>query len=338
MIAFRHILVPTDFGPAARRALDIALELAAKLDAKVTVLHATWLPPYHYSVYAEGLAWPTDELEIAARRELDDALTDAKARCLRLEGMLVAGVAWEKILETIKTRHVDMVVMGTHGRRGLSRLLLGSVAEKVVRLSPVPVLTVPGEEEQEAIMNDQTTATRAIARILNTCIEACTNGEKGYAVAAADVRDPVLKALFHDYSEQRAEFVRGLQIAVQELGAFPENRGTAGGTAHRGFMAVRRAVEGRATRSSSANASEASARHSLRTITCSPKRLSHFRRIRVACSSISEHRLSSPTPTCSGDSLLDHHSYSNPARRASSSSMSSCSAPSTSRRMLRRVA
>ena len=56
----------------------------------------------------------------------------------------MVGVEWEQILEVVKARNADLIVMGTHGRRGLSRLFLGSVAEKVVRISPVPVLTIRG--------------------------------------------------------------------------------------------------------------------------------------------------------------------------------------------------
>lgn len=83
---------------------------------------------------------------------------------------------------------------------------------------------------------------------LNTCIEACTDGEKGYALAAADVRDPGLKKLFGEREQQRAAFVAALQDAVRGLGAFPENQGSAVGVAHRGWVSVRKVVEGRSDR------------------------------------------------------------------------------------------
>lgn len=82
-------------------------------------------------------------------------------------------------------------------------------------------------------------------RLLNTCIETCTDGEKGYASAAADVRDAALKAIFHAYSMQRADFVLALQAAIEKLGAIPVSEGTLRGAAHRGFMGVRMAIEGR---------------------------------------------------------------------------------------------
>jgi len=147
---FKHILVPTDFGEPADRALDLALDLAPKFGSKVTLLHATWLPPYYYAAYAEGLAWPTDELEGQANKELAAAVTKARARYTNVEGTLVSGEPWERILQAVTDRGTDLIVMGTHGRRGLSRVLLGSVAEKIVRLSPIPVLTISGKADQEA--------------------------------------------------------------------------------------------------------------------------------------------------------------------------------------------
>ena len=87
-------------------------------------------------------------------------------------------------------------------------------------------------------------STREIVRALNRCIETCTDGEKGYGTAAADVRDPELKALFLERARQRSEFVLALQDAVLKLGATPENEGTFRGPLHRGWMSYRRAIEG----------------------------------------------------------------------------------------------
>jgi uncharacterized protein (TIGR02284 family) len=80
--------------------------------------------------------------------------------------------------------------------------------------------------------------------VLNKCIEICTDGQKGYEVAAADARDATLKAFLHQKSEERAAFVVALQAAIQKMGAFPESQGTAKGTVHRGWMDVRLALEG----------------------------------------------------------------------------------------------
>jgi uncharacterized protein (TIGR02284 family) len=90
-----------------------------------------------------------------------------------------------------------------------------------------------------------TTERRAVLSALNRCIEADMDAQKGYATAAADVRDPELKTLFQLRSDERAEFVLALQRAVTELGGSPENRGTIEGTLHRVWIEARLAVEGR---------------------------------------------------------------------------------------------
>jgi nucleotide-binding universal stress UspA family protein len=146
MNPYRHVLVATDFGPAAEAALDHALGIAKSFGAKITLLHCTWLPPYYYSAYAEGLAWPTAELEGKAKDALEREVAKARTRHPNIESMLVAGDAWKEICKAAKERGADLVVVGTHGRRGLPRMVLGSVAERVVRTSDVPVLTVSVRE------------------------------------------------------------------------------------------------------------------------------------------------------------------------------------------------
>jgi nucleotide-binding universal stress UspA family protein len=148
---FRHILVPTDFGECAEQALEIAIGLATKLDAKLTLLHVCELPVSAYAMYAQGLYFPMDELEAAAKKALEEATAKLLTRMPNAESILASGTAVEQILSARKERNADLIVMGTHGRRGLSRVLLGSVAEKTVRLCPVPVLTVPAHQEPAAV-------------------------------------------------------------------------------------------------------------------------------------------------------------------------------------------
>jgi nucleotide-binding universal stress UspA family protein len=141
MAGFKHILVPTDFGDIAEHALDLAIDLAKQYGAKLTLAHVYSIPT---PAYAEALAWPLDEIQKAAREALDRELNKTMTRHPQTEAFLDTGVPHDRIIELVKTRGVDLIVMGTHGRRGLPRFVLGSVAEKIVRLSPVPVLTVPG--------------------------------------------------------------------------------------------------------------------------------------------------------------------------------------------------
>ena len=149
MTAFKHVLVPTDFGESAGRALDLAIEIAAQSGAKITLLHA-WVMPSAYAAYQPSIPWPEDDLRREARMALDGALAKATARYPNVESALVHGEPWREILERATEGDVDLIVMGTHGRRGLSHVFLGSAAEKVVRMSPVPVMTVSAESEKKA--------------------------------------------------------------------------------------------------------------------------------------------------------------------------------------------
>jgi len=146
MTSFRHILVPVDFEPPSKRALEVAIDLALKFEATLTLVHA-WDTPYLYASmpYVPADVWSA--LEEAAKRQLDDTLAEVSPRLARAEAMLVRGPAASEILAAIERARVDLVVMGTHGRRGLNRFLLGSVAERIVRGSSVPVLTVRGSDE-----------------------------------------------------------------------------------------------------------------------------------------------------------------------------------------------
>jgi nucleotide-binding universal stress UspA family protein len=150
MVPFKHILVPTDFEEPAIHALDFAVTLAAKFETKLTLFHAIWLPPSPYLAHADRLYWPTDEMgKEAEAAKLNVAVSNLKARYANCEGIMVTGEPCQAILEAVKKHGADLIVMGTHGRRALTRLLLGSVAEKIVRLSPVPVVTVAGGTEAQ---------------------------------------------------------------------------------------------------------------------------------------------------------------------------------------------
>ncbi len=142
----RHILVPHDFSDTADHALSFAIELATKLGAKVTIVHAYEVPSYGYP---DGVAL-TPEVAVGIRKAADHALEGVAARFrrpgLELQAILRQGPAWSEIKDCAREAQADLVVMGTHGRHGLARALLGSVAEKVVRTAPCPVLTIHGSE------------------------------------------------------------------------------------------------------------------------------------------------------------------------------------------------
>jgi nucleotide-binding universal stress UspA family protein len=143
MPPIRTILAPIDFTEPAEQALDYAIDLAKQLGASVLVLHAHEIPVYGFPDAA--LIAPPDvakRIADAAKAGLDAAL-ERRAGCgVKLTGMLREGPPWEVIEEVAKSAGADLIIMGTHGRRGLARALLGSVAERVIRTSTRPVLTV----------------------------------------------------------------------------------------------------------------------------------------------------------------------------------------------------
>lgn len=137
---FTTIIVPTDFSYASDAALGYARMLAARFGASLHLLHVVDEPGSWSEVYA---AIPEIQLRLsadAARR------LEAMAACLppplHATSAVVCGAPVPSIVKAAESRGADLIVMGTHGRRGMGHLLLGSVAERVVRLAPCPVLTV----------------------------------------------------------------------------------------------------------------------------------------------------------------------------------------------------
>jgi nucleotide-binding universal stress UspA family protein len=143
--SIRSILVAHDFSETADRALQLALDLAERLGARVTIVHA------YEAVYGfpESVQLTADILA-AAQKTATKALGDLVARTERsgveIKSSLRQGAAWKEINAAAKDLGADLIVIGTHGRHGIARALIGSVAEKVVRTAPCPVLTVHGPE------------------------------------------------------------------------------------------------------------------------------------------------------------------------------------------------
>lgn len=137
----QHFLVPIDFSTYAEQALDYAITLAKQLQARVTLLHVIQPP---LGAGADMGAWPsTDyiaELEAAITHDMEGYLARVTAAGLSGEIVVVHGVPFQEIIDTARARQVDLIMMGSHGRTGLLHVLLGSVAAKVVRLAPCPVL------------------------------------------------------------------------------------------------------------------------------------------------------------------------------------------------------
>jgi nucleotide-binding universal stress UspA family protein len=148
MIAIRKILVPLDFTETSDKALDFALELAEKFGAHVTAMHAYEIPVLGFP---DGVLVATVDIAVrvqeAAKKGLDAAVDARRGRGVPLVGVLREGNAQEEILSVASEIGADLIVIGTHGRRGLARALLGSVAENVIRTSKVPVLAIHGPRD-----------------------------------------------------------------------------------------------------------------------------------------------------------------------------------------------
>ena len=147
MTRFRRILHPTDFSPASSGAYRQAVQLAKANRAELLVVHV--LAPL--VLPTDGYVSPKvyDEMNAAAqaegRKHLDALVRRAKQAGVRARGLLLEGVPHERIAQAARSRKADMVVVGTHGRTGFSRFFLGSVASRVLAVSPCPVLTVRGK-------------------------------------------------------------------------------------------------------------------------------------------------------------------------------------------------
>lgn len=144
MRAIRTILHPTDFSPCAEHATELAIEIAVKFNAELTLLHA-----YAISVYIGPLGeiYPLSpetiyKIQDTAERSLELIRKRATDAGVKTQVQITEGLDSEVILAAAKDAGSDLIVMGTHGRTGLKHLLLGSVAEKVFRLASCPVLTV----------------------------------------------------------------------------------------------------------------------------------------------------------------------------------------------------
>jgi len=143
MTEIKRILVPTDFSEPADKALTYALDLAAKLGASVTLIHV-FDDPFANGVYTgEYMPIPAhirEEILADLRRKLADAVARRGHSEVNLEVQF--GSTARTIVDGAAERNIDLIVMGTHGRGGMAHLLLGSVAERVVRTASCPVLTV----------------------------------------------------------------------------------------------------------------------------------------------------------------------------------------------------
>lgn len=144
-ISCKHILCPIDFSDYSDYAMRYAALLASKFEAKLTLLHV--VAPMMVPLPGDALVPPMRQVDIAdiadaCKERLTKAAGNFVDAGLTIESRVTNGVPFMEILRTAEEMNVDMIVMGTHGRSGLAHIVIGSVAERVVRKAPCPVLTV----------------------------------------------------------------------------------------------------------------------------------------------------------------------------------------------------
>jgi nucleotide-binding universal stress UspA family protein len=132
----QHLLVPVDFSDRSDQALAYAITMAQKLQARMTLLHVIYMPP----LAGANLTTQMTAIEAAAQQAIEKCLQQVRSAGVQGESIVCQAIPWQEIVERAKDLHADLIVMGTQGRTGLQHVLLGSVAEKVVRLAPCPVL------------------------------------------------------------------------------------------------------------------------------------------------------------------------------------------------------
>ncbi len=154
MPTLKRILVPVDFSDCSRAALEYAIDLAQHFGASLHVLHV-WTPPRYMTsdvvlqTSGQSLTSVLYYARAKASKEMEHFLAECQRGDATIKGWIDIGEPSQTILEVAKEAGYDLIVMGTHGRTALSRLLMGSVAERVVRQAHSPVLTIPPPGKSE---------------------------------------------------------------------------------------------------------------------------------------------------------------------------------------------
>jgi len=148
----KKILVPVDFSPMSKEVLRAAIEIGKHRDAEVCALHVL-RGSEHIAYYAgefsgaAGMERADEESRILAETQLKNMLNELAAGP-KVQARLVMGDPVNEIIQHAEAEDIDLIVMATRGRRGLSRLLMGSVTEQVVRCAPCPVLSIRPKAHQ----------------------------------------------------------------------------------------------------------------------------------------------------------------------------------------------
>jgi nucleotide-binding universal stress UspA family protein len=168
-LMYTRILVPTDGSSAAAHAVTHALNLAEELGATLNVLYV--VEEHGLRDRLQGIDKIEAELEAHGRRAVDSVAERATERGLSVETFIRHGTAYDEIVQFAADHDVDMIVMGTQGRTGLDRALMGSVSDHVVRLSSVPVVTVRLSDHEQSVKRPEQATEIAREKLVATGYE-----------------------------------------------------------------------------------------------------------------------------------------------------------------------
>ncbi len=140
---FRRILCPVDFSEFTDDILEYAVDIVGKYNSELHLIHVipnlNYFTPYESFFTPENLVVVEKNMETEVNKDFDALIAKLN---LPVKKVVRNGTAFVEIIDYVKTESIDLVILGTHGRSGLEHVLIGSVAEKVVRKSPCPVLTI----------------------------------------------------------------------------------------------------------------------------------------------------------------------------------------------------
>lgn len=147
MIHIQKILCPIDFSAPSRNALRYANEFAKAMNAKITLMHVIQPQPITADINVPYIP-PEVDLEKNAKEDLERVIKADIHEGISVEPLIAFGLPSDCIIEQAKKEDADLIILGTHGRTGISRLLMGSTAESVIRHAKCPVLVVKASEKE----------------------------------------------------------------------------------------------------------------------------------------------------------------------------------------------
>jgi len=151
MKEFKKILFPVDFSESSAKIVPYVQTVAKKFDSEIHILFVARILDYFTGIYVPAPSITTMEKDIidGAEKRLYEFMDEYFRAFANTKTAVVAGDASEEIIKYIEDRHIDLVIMGTHGRKGLDKVIFGSVAERVVKTAPVPVMVVNPHKTDE---------------------------------------------------------------------------------------------------------------------------------------------------------------------------------------------